>query len=94
MPTPLRDIIVTVQAPPAPPNVVLTATTGEWQQLAGVNHVSVFKPYQADNGGPAPRMTYKITAVDAGNGRALELHLMWFGGFAPFAGSARFADQI
>lgn len=92
-PIPLRDVVVTVQAPQVPPNVVLTADRAEWQQVTGVNHVSVFQPYQRVNGGPGSLFPYRVSAVVAANGQPIQLQQMWFGGFAPYTGAARFADQ-
>ena len=67
---------------------VMNAPDGEMQYLAGVEHVSIFKPYNLSNG-----VLYRIRATEVLTRQPVDLRNMRFGGFSPQSGAARFADQ-
>jgi hypothetical protein len=89
--TPLRTIKITLQVTPF--TEVLTGPDGEEQTLDGVQHVSVFKPFNQPNGGPDTAHLYRIRATNALTNQPVDLQHMRFGGIAPHTGAARFADQ-
>lgn len=72
---------------------VLNGPQGEEETLQGVQHVSVLPPFNQENGGPQPGALYRIRATNNANSQPVDLRNMRFVGIAPFAGSARFADQ-
>ncbi|GAA0710169.1 hypothetical protein [Dokdonella soli] len=89
--TPLRNLRVNQEG--APFTEVLQGPDAEMQLLNGVQHVSVFPPFNLLNGGPDHVHLYRIRAINALTGQPVDLHLMRFGGIAPHTGAARFADQ-
>jgi hypothetical protein len=86
----LRNLRVNLQAHPG--TLVLDGPDGEMEQLAGVTHVSVFPPFNRQNGGPDPHHLYRIRAVTHLGGNPVDLQGMRFGGIGPFTGAARFAS--
>lgn len=89
--TALRNLRVTQEAPPY--TAVLNGPDGEMQLLHGVQHVSIFRPYNQTNGGPDPAYYYRIRGFNALTNQPVDLRYMKFGGIAPHTGAARFADQ-
>lgn len=89
--TPLRNIRIFEEG--GHHNEVLTGPEGEDQVLGGVEHVSVLPPFNVANGGPQPAQLYRIRAINSLNHQPVDLRNMRFGGYAPYTGAARFADQ-